>query len=81
MNSIDYGFNDNNYDVILSNNAWGDSDPVTLAQVDTMEDKLNFTNPNAMFKLAIHDIDLSGTNPDFIHNFNMTSILLQKILE
>ena len=69
MNSIDSDFGDDDYDDILSNHGWDDSVQINMAQVDNIENCLNFTNPNKKFEFAIHDIDLFGVNFDYIRSF------------
>ena len=69
MNSIDSDFGVDDYDDILSNHGWDDSAQINMAHIDDIENLLNFTDPHDMFEFAIHGIDLSGVNPDYICTF------------
>ena len=69
MDSINSDFGDDDYVAIVSNHGWDNTAQVNMAQVDNIENCLNFTDPNKMFEFAIHGIDLSGVNSDYIHSF------------
>ena len=69
MNSIDFDFGDDDYDDVLSNMGWNDHAQVNMAQVEDIEGRLNFNDPDEMFEFAIHGIDLSGVNSGFIQAF------------
>lgn len=66
MFDSDFGDDD---DSILSNHGWDDSAQTNMPQVDNIENCLNFTDTDDMFEFAIHDIDLSGVNSDYIRSF------------
>ena len=66
---MDYGFDNYNYNEILSDIVWAANDPVTLAQVDNIENYINLNDPEEMFEFAIHDMDLSSINSDYLQKF------------
>ena len=57
MNPVDYVFGYDDYDTILSNHDWDDTAQINMAQIDDIENHLNFTNPNDMFEFSTHGID------------------------
>ena len=66
MNSIDFDFGEDDYDDVLSNHGWDDQAHANMAQVEDIEGCLDFNHPEAMFVFAIHGIDLSDINLDYI---------------
>ena len=53
VNSIDYDFGDNDYNVILFNHGCNDTAQINMTQIDDIENCLNFTDPGNMFDLAL----------------------------
>ena len=66
MNSIDFDFDDDDYDDVLSNNGLDDHAWVNIAQVEDLEGHLDFNDPEEMFSFAIHDMDSSDINLDYL---------------
>lgn len=66
MNSIDFDFSENDYDDVLSNHGWDDHTQVNMAQVEDIEGHLDFNDPEAMFAFAIHGMDVSDINLDYL---------------
>ena len=61
-NSIESYFTDSDYDEVLSDSFWG-TDGLYLAQLDQIENVMNFDDAEEMYEFAIHGVDLTGVNP------------------
>ena len=66
---MNYDYGDGGYDYGFSNNSWDDAAQVNMAEIEDIENNLNFTDADEMFTFAIHGIDISNVNSDYLRAF------------
>ena len=66
---MDYEYGNDGYDYSFSNNGWDDAAQINMAEIEDIKNNLNFTDADEMFAFAIHGVDISNVNSDYLCAF------------